>query len=61
MLLKTYIKNHPDLGEFFVQSGQAVAVFNTKKIDDPDCMRFGNYVITKIEEVEGEPVTLHIK
>lgn len=59
MLVRTYLKQHPDVKEFWLMSGTAFSLCRTDDFDDIN--NFGDRKITRVEEVEGEPVTLHIR
>lgn len=59
MMVRTYLKRHPEVIEFWLQAGEAVNLCRTDNFDDLNL--FGDRPVTEIEAVEGEPVTLHIR
>ena len=62
MLLKTYLKRHPEIEEYYVESKTSVALLRRKDWISEDNIPLGDYRIKRIEEAPepGELVTLHI-
>lgn len=57
MKVETYVKRN-NVKEFWIQSKGEVALMHADNFDDMN--NFGHFKIKNVEEVEGEPVTLHI-
>lgn len=62
MLVKTYLKRHPEIEEYYLESETSVAVYRRRDWISEDNIPFGDYRIKRIEEPPepGELVTLHI-
>ena len=59
MKVKTYLKRHPEIKEFWIESGTAIALCRTDSFDDMN--RHGNWTVIRVEEEPEELVTLHVR
>lgn len=62
MFVKTYLKRHPEIQEYYLESGTSVAHYRRRDWISEDNIPLGGYRIKRIEEAPepGELVTLHI-
>lgn len=62
MMVKTYLKRHPEIKEYYLESGTSVATYRREDWISEDNIPLGDYPIKRIEEAPepGELITLHI-
>ena len=66
MKIRTYLKKHPEIKKFWLVADERKRPrmpesFTLCQSDNFDHMNwFGDWSIKRIEEVEGEPVSLHV-
>lgn len=59
MMVRTYLKQHPEVREFWIQAKEAFVLCHADNFDDMNL--HGDWKIKRVEEgPEGEPVTLHV-
>lgn len=62
MTVKTYLKRHPEIQEYYLESELSFALYRRKEWISEDNIPLGDYRIKRIEEAPepGELMTIHI-
>lgn len=62
MKVKTYLKRHPEIREYYVEAGTSCALYRRDDFISDDNIPLGDYQIRRIEEAPepDELITLHI-
>lgn len=62
MFVKTYLKKHPEIQEYYLESKGVPALYRRKDWISDDNIPLGDYRVKRVEEAPepGELITLHI-